>query len=99
VRCAECYEEIEDWEDTIGYDQLPHHKECLKEKYRTDNPALSDEEYQEFDQKVDEADQVVRDGNCLRFIKHDHKPCTGCDGSGSNGVEDPCLTCGGSGVV
>jgi len=98
-RCVECQEEIEDWDNTIGYDQLPHHKSCIKQKYREDNPQLSEDKYEDFDKRVDTADQIVKDGEGVRFIVHDNKPCPICEGSGTNPPEDPCLTCGGSGVV
>lgn len=42
----------------------------------------------------EEIDEIVEN-----FEHPDMELCRGCLGRGENGIEDPCLSCGGAGVV
>lgn len=71
VECEHCYTKIEEGDSLIEYDQLPYHTECMKEMFREDNPNLSEEDYEEFDQKAEIADKFERSGNVLIPIIHE----------------------------
>ena len=65
VDCQYCYENISENEDLIEYDQAPFHESCMKDKFREDNPNLSEGKYEEFDKKAELADKFRKDGNLL----------------------------------
>lgn len=73
VECENCYEMIEDEEDLVEYDQLPYHTECIKEMFREDNPDLSEEKYEEFDNKAEQVDKLRKDGEILVPVIHQSK--------------------------
>jgi len=71
VECEHCYKMIEDDKDLVEYDQLPYHTECIKEMFREDNPNLSEEKYEEFDEKAEVVDKFERSGEILIPVVHE----------------------------
>jgi len=68
--CNFCGREIKDNDRQIGYSDLPFHKNCLKNKYREDNPQLTQNAYNNFHDIVEDADKIRKDGNVLIPIRH-----------------------------
>lgn len=65
VLCEHCQEVIGTDQDVVEYDQLPFHRDCMKEMFREDNPNLPEEKYEEFDKKADLVDKFERSGEVL----------------------------------
>jgi len=65
VDCQHCYKNIAEDQHLIEYDEAPFHEDCMKEKFREDNPNLSEEKYEEFDRKAEQVDKFRKSGNVL----------------------------------
>jgi len=63
--CQHCYKNIAEDQHLIEYDEAPFHEDCMKEKFREDNPNLSEEKYEEFDRKAEQVDKFRKSGNVL----------------------------------
>jgi len=67
--CSKCRKPIQTNSRLTEWDGLPYHKNCLKKKYREDNPQINEEEYESFSQKVEEADKFKHGGDCIIPVK------------------------------
>ena len=67
--CSKCRKPIQTNSRLTEWDDLPYHKNCLKNKYREDNPGITEQEYNSFSQKVEEADKFKHGGDCIIAVK------------------------------
>lgn len=65
ANCTKCMESIESDRDLVEYDHMPYHRDCIKEKFREDNPNLDQEKYDRFDKYAEKVDKFEKSGNML----------------------------------
>jgi len=73
TQCEHCYTPIVDDRDLVEYDELPYHRDCMKEMFREDNPDLEQEKYDQFDKYAEKVDKFERNGNILIPIMWERK--------------------------
>lgn len=70
IDCGICGEPLNEDDKNIVWDDLLHHKVCMKISYREDHPDMADDVYDIFDEYVDIADEIINHGDCISFVRH-----------------------------
>jgi len=65
IICRRCGKQVVEEEEFVEYAESIFHTECIKERFREDNPGLEQEKYEKFDRMAEKVDKFELSGNLL----------------------------------